>query len=799
MLASFGFDDTDLARRLQEEYDREAAAQLAAQTDSDSPFLSTEDESISSAGNRSGFSSSRSPLILGISPVDPSLEVSDPNPDIRELFLQFNDQFFWGRLSGIEVKWSPRMTLCAGLCVYEGHGGLCSVRLSLPLLKLRPRKDLVETLLHEMIHAYLFVTDNEKDHDDHGPNFKKHMYRINKDTGANISIYHTFHDEVASYQQHWWKCDGPCQKRPPYYGMVKRAMNRAPSHRDPWFNDHQRTCGGTFIKIKEPEGYGQKKTGKGKAGEKLDKGPGNTTDIRTFVGKGVILGSSSNEGKSSATNDITGGSGTRKGEANTRTDKGLAVITNGVLTHRKTTGLLDKNRDLSKPPGKTSSPLFSSVSSTSASWTSKAGGPATNSKPSSGSFFKGSVSGTSKGSSSIGSFSGHSSRKNVSKGKGNFNDNITLLELFKQRQARSKGISNSNERKSVMNDRREDESCIERKSNQEKEVREVEQCSDKKGLLSNDMRQMKRESGEGFCNNDDDDFVVDLTGSNDIDYDEKTNTPTVKKDNHPVFYPKKDSRTRWKNIFPSMSGKKNKDKSKGSLKSRFPKNFVSVCEGGDYGNARLKTGEKKSRDEKQRRKYILDELDSNDDLWDEGKPSGTSSENGDNGNMNDSSDQDKSESENAHTSSDNEPKHEDLKFTTKPIVSEHDKTFETTMAGPSSSQAHGHVLGTGETGLSFLAQVRRKLRDEQKRKQSDSESGSSHERHSPNVTVKGASSKRSSDAAFGHRDDLPTAKRHNAEQAGDSGEPANGKVACPVCTQLVLEADINDHLDRCLL
>ena len=36
---------------------------------------------------------------------------------------------------------------CAGLCVYEGRGGLCSIRLSEPLLKLRPRKDLVETLL----------------------------------------------------------------------------------------------------------------------------------------------------------------------------------------------------------------------------------------------------------------------------------------------------------------------------------------------------------------------------------------------------------------------------------------------------------------------------------------------------------------------------------------------------------------------------------------------------------------------------------------------------------------------------
>ncbi|KAF7632222.1 SprT-like domain-containing protein [Meloidogyne graminicola] len=36
--------------------------------------------------------------------------------------------------------------------------GLCCVRLSESLLKLRRRRDLVETLLYEMIHAYLFVT-----------------------------------------------------------------------------------------------------------------------------------------------------------------------------------------------------------------------------------------------------------------------------------------------------------------------------------------------------------------------------------------------------------------------------------------------------------------------------------------------------------------------------------------------------------------------------------------------------------------------------------------------------------------
>eukprot|EP00057_Strongylocentrotus_purpuratus_P032215 XP_786958.1 PREDICTED: uncharacterized protein LOC581887 [Strongylocentrotus purpuratus] len=274
--------DAELARLMQLEFDSETASEIA------------DVQPVSSTDRRSS----------GIKPigiVDQRWELIDPIPDVRALFLQFNDQFFWGRLAGVEVRWSPRMTLCAGVCCYEGYGGLCSVRLSQPLLKLRPRKDLVETLLHEMIHAYLFVTQNNKDHDGHGPEFCKHMDRINTATGTHISIYHTFHDEVDSYRQHWWRCDGPCQKRKPYFGYVKRAMNRVPSPRDPWWGEHQRSCGGTYTKIKEPEGYGKKKGGKkGQEGE-VSKEPTNTkdepgkqgTDIRNFIafsGKGQSLG-----------------------------------------------------------------------------------------------------------------------------------------------------------------------------------------------------------------------------------------------------------------------------------------------------------------------------------------------------------------------------------------------------------------------------------------------------------------------------------------------------------------------------
>lgn len=94
-------------------------------------------------------------------------------------------------------------------------------------------------------------------------------------------IYHSFHNEVDVYRQHWWRCDGSCQKRKPYFGYVKRAMNRAPSSLDPWWEDHQRTCGGTYTKIKEPEGYGKKCKKTSKTSEKKATGSGKPSSTTT--------------------------------------------------------------------------------------------------------------------------------------------------------------------------------------------------------------------------------------------------------------------------------------------------------------------------------------------------------------------------------------------------------------------------------------------------------------------------------------------------------------------------------------
>ncbi|XP_017074432.2 DNA-dependent metalloprotease SPRTN [Drosophila eugracilis] len=186
--------------------------------------------------------------------VHPQWELVDPNPDIFSMFVRFDDKFFQKRLGAVALEWSKRMYSCAGICYQRGnrHFKEIIIRLSEPLLKLRPRKDLVETMLHEMIHAYCFVLNIREGNGGHGPNFKRIMETINKVAGTNITVYHSFHDEVAAYRTHIWRCTGICQNRTPFQGYVKRTSNRAPGPNDQWWEKHQRECGGTFMKIGEP-------------------------------------------------------------------------------------------------------------------------------------------------------------------------------------------------------------------------------------------------------------------------------------------------------------------------------------------------------------------------------------------------------------------------------------------------------------------------------------------------------------------------------------------------------------------
>ncbi|XP_066961400.1 DNA-dependent metalloprotease SPRTN-like [Macrobrachium rosenbergii] len=177
------------------------------------------------------------------------------NKDIWSMFKDYNGKYFGSKLSRVNLSWSPRMTLCAGKTafkVWKRGGTSCSIRLSQPLLSQRPHNDTVNTLLHEMIHAYLHVTQGLNYRDSHGPEFRTLMKQINEQEGSKITIYHNFKKEVDKYRINVYRCDGPCVKKRPFFGILRRAIGRPPGPTDRWWAQHQLECGGTFHKVGGP-------------------------------------------------------------------------------------------------------------------------------------------------------------------------------------------------------------------------------------------------------------------------------------------------------------------------------------------------------------------------------------------------------------------------------------------------------------------------------------------------------------------------------------------------------------------
>ncbi|XP_078179992.1 uncharacterized protein LOC144574041 isoform X2 [Carex rostrata] len=179
-----------------------------------------------------------------------ALVVATPHPDldIHTLFSYYNSIYFDNTLSSCFVEWSsPRLISCSATCNYLK--GYCQITLSQPLLRYLSADHVKNTLLHEMIHAFLFVTKNYRNHGTHGPEFRNFMNSINSSTkadsqrppfGYKITLFHGFHDEdvVDDNIAHCWMC-AKCGD------TIKRATTTRPSHADCIVQAHhaKKTCG----------------------------------------------------------------------------------------------------------------------------------------------------------------------------------------------------------------------------------------------------------------------------------------------------------------------------------------------------------------------------------------------------------------------------------------------------------------------------------------------------------------------------------------------------------------------------
>ena len=89
---------------------------------------------------------------------------------------------------------------CGGIC-YPQPGGGCIIRLSEPLLRLRPSWELKNTLIHEMIHAWLIGRGISEGNGGHGRQFNAKCQDINASTVPDFQVL-----TILSSIEPWQAC-----------------------------------------------------------------------------------------------------------------------------------------------------------------------------------------------------------------------------------------------------------------------------------------------------------------------------------------------------------------------------------------------------------------------------------------------------------------------------------------------------------------------------------------------------------------------------------------------------------------
>lgn len=176
------------------------------------------------------------PRVATLHPLDPLLEHIDPRPNVQRLFARFNRQYFYGLLDVVSVSYgNANMTDSAGLTRFTGADDDIVICLSRPLLDKAKRSDIVETLLHEMIHAYLMVIGRE-DYEEHGRRFMAELDRLNKALGVRMECEHDIDTDTEALKPYLWRCNGRCE-----------AEQRRANKREPGESHHEPGCDGEFV------------------------------------------------------------------------------------------------------------------------------------------------------------------------------------------------------------------------------------------------------------------------------------------------------------------------------------------------------------------------------------------------------------------------------------------------------------------------------------------------------------------------------------------------------------------------
>lgn len=171
----------------------------------------------------------------------------------KSLFVKFNELFFEDRLSDA-IEWSEKRMTSSSAIFYPKKR---IIRMNMSLLSKVSEAELIETLLHEMTHSYLYQKYGSRIKP-HGKEFKSKIKTINEFLNINIPTTH-------NYLTNWFRCDGEgCRHHPLFYfGYISsQAQNvyESDSHscRD-FLELHAKTCSGTFVKSNEPSGMMMKR------------------------------------------------------------------------------------------------------------------------------------------------------------------------------------------------------------------------------------------------------------------------------------------------------------------------------------------------------------------------------------------------------------------------------------------------------------------------------------------------------------------------------------------------------------